>query len=333
MPITPIDPPLTLVDQAILTRLRSKKPRRPGELVKPILSLAPTSDEPVEKTQATILARVDELRRRGLVEDHKLCAVPAGDKALCDALGARRKPTWDQFCQWLATRALDLPPASDHAKQAFGSRESLALTVLRQRAPLPPGHKIAAVGDALIRELLGLPAGKITLAKIRQYAVLRRLGQQATGNPFDVAASMVNARGADKKSLIQALARQAFEREPVPRPITLTPAKPSNDDALLSLVHDAFPHIGRNGRVGPEKVFISALWHQLAGDRRAAELSLDHFKRWLVRANRDQLVALERADAVGAMDPRLVAESEIRSLGTTFHFVVDPRNGAPGARV
>jgi hypothetical protein len=44
-----------------------------------------------------------------------------------------------------------------------------------------------------------------------------------------------------------------------------------------------------------------------------------------VRANRDGWLILVRADLVGAMDAKLVADSEIEDRGATFHFVLDPR--------
>ena len=99
---------------------------------------------------------------------------------------------------------------------------------------------------------------------------------------------------------------------------------------LLTLVREAIPRIGSDGRFGPEKVFVSAIWHRIESDSRLPDLSLERFKRWLVTANRDQLLDLARADLVGAMDANLVAESEIRDLGSTFHFVVDRRATGSG---
>jgi hypothetical protein len=107
---------------------------------------------------------------------------------------------------------------------------------------------------------------------------------------------------------------------PSSRPVEALPA-----DMLLTLVREAIPRIGSDGRFGPEKVFVSAIWHRIESDSRLPDLSLERFKRWLVTANRDQLLDLARADLVGAMDAKLVAESEIRDLGSTFHFVVDRR--------
>jgi hypothetical protein len=97
------------------------------------------------------------------------------------------------------------------------------------------------------------------------------------------------------------------------------------EDQLLTAVQDAIPRVGSDGRYGKENVFVSALWRQLARDQRLPELSLDDFKQWLVGANRDQLVALARADLVDDMDARLVEDSEIEDLGETFHFVIDHR--------
>jgi hypothetical protein len=87
---------------------------------------------------------------------------------------------------------------------------------------------------------------------------------------------------------------------------TATPA-----DMLLTLVREAIPRIGAAGRFGDEKVFVSAIWQHLEDDGRLTDWSLDRFKRWLVTANRDQLLDLARADAQGDMDSRLVEESEI----------------------
>lgn len=108
--------------------------------------------------------------------------------------------------------------------------------------------------------------------------------------------------------------------DPLPAAAVATPG-----DILLTLVREAIPQIGAEGRFGDEKVFVSAIWQHLEDDGRLAEWSLDRFKRWLVTANRDQLLDLARADAQGDMDSRLVEDSEIIDQGAAFHFVVDRR--------
>jgi hypothetical protein len=101
-------------------------------------------------------------------------------------------------------------------------------------------------------------------------------------------------------------------------------------ETLLTAVREAIPMVGSDGRYGKENVFVSALWQQVACDARLSELSLDGFKRWLVAANRNQQLALARADMVDDMDARLVEDSEIEDLGATFHFVLDRRDSPSG---
>jgi hypothetical protein len=95
---------------------------------------------------------------------------------------------------------------------------------------------------------------------------------------------------------------------------------------LLEAVREAISRVGAEGRFG-EKVYVSAIWRTIERERKVSGLSLDHFTRWLVGANRDGWLVLARADLIGAMDPKQISESEINDRGATFHFVLDQRNG------
>jgi hypothetical protein len=113
-------------------------------------------------------------------------------------------------------------------------------------------------------------------------------------------------------------------------PRTAPPSPPAVQPSasnLLQVVREAIPRIGAEGRFG-EKIYVSAIWRTIERDRKAGDLSLEHFKNWLVRANRDGWLVLARADLIGAMDAKQINESEINDRGATFHFVLDPRNGA-----
>ncbi len=109
-----------------------------------------------------------------------------------------------------------------------------------------------------------------------------------------------------------------------PQPEVTTPSPPRapsrSQRAPLVAVRDAVTKVRGSGRFGDRKVFVSALW-----DRVGEELgmSLAEFKLWLVAQHRAGTLRLARADLVAAMDPELVARSEIRVQGAEFHFVVD----------
>jgi hypothetical protein len=114
---------------------------------------------------------------------------------------------------------------------------------------------------------------------------------------------------------------------PAEQPKPPPPATQPSASNLLQVVREAIHRIGAEGRFG-EKVYVSAIWRTIERDRKAGDISLDHFKSWLVRANRDGWLVLARADLIGAMDAKQIDESEINDRGATFHFVLDQRNGA-----
>lgn len=102
----------------------------------------------------------------------------------------------------------------------------------------------------------------------------------------------------------------------------LTKARPSPSvRSRLAVVGGAVKAIRGRGRFGDRKVFVAALWRRV---RRKLGMSLDEFKQWLFAQHRAGALQLARADLVSAMDPNLVASSEIRVPGAEFHFVVDP---------
>jgi len=88
-------------------------------------------------------------------------------------------------------------------------------------------------------------------------------------------------------------------------------------DAVRSAARGA-----REGVFGDRKVFISSVWDALRTAPPWSELGIDEFKSQLVVAFRRRELELARADLVAAMDPVLVALSETRIEGATFHFIV-----------
>jgi hypothetical protein len=102
------------------------------------------------------------------------------------------------------------------------------------------------------------------------------------------------------------------------------PSQPASSPLLV--VRDALKRVKGPGRFGDRKVFVSALWQRVG---RQLGMPLDEFKRWLASQHRAGALQLARADLVAAMDPHLVASSEIRDRGAEFHFVVDPEAKEP----
>jgi hypothetical protein len=108
------------------------------------------------------------------------------------------------------------------------------------------------------------------------------------------------------------------------RPAQQRPTSPAQPP--LALVRHAVAAVKGPGRFGDRKVFVSALWRRVG---RKLGMSLDEFKQWLFAQHRERALQLARADFVAAMDPKLVASSEIRVPGAEFHFVVDPEPRGP----
>lgn len=110
-----------------------------------------------------------------------------------------------------------------------------------------------------------------------------------------------------------------------------TPAGPSAEpsaelglEEFADIVQDTADNIrSAPGRFGTRKVFIAAVWDVLRKSRRLT-VSRQRFDDMLVQANREDLLALHRADLVPAMPPDMVKRSEISYGVATFHFVESP---------
>lgn len=101
--------------------------------------------------------------------------------------------------------------------------------------------------------------------------------------------------------------------------VDLAEVPPSGDFAAE--VRDV-ARAAREGVFGERRVFISSVWDQLRHQPRWSSLGLDDFKLRLLRAHRAGELQLARADLATALDPDLVATSETRTDGASFHFIV-----------
>lgn len=89
----------------------------------------------------------------------------------------------------------------------------------------------------------------------------------------------------------------------------------------LPVVLSAVKTMPPSGRFGPDKVYISDVFGKVG---KKIKMTMGEFKRWLVVQNRERHLNLARADLPDAMDRAKVDRSEIRDMGATFHFILDP---------
>lgn len=275
-----------------------------------------------------------------------------GKRVLRSIFGVVNTPSWTEVRDaYLPALALGLQPGSAAASEAAGD---LPMSLLRLKLGIPSSASLTEICDRLLLRRLGIEMSKISLAELRTRVLADALNVKDISTAKKVVEkSVINWTGAEeanKKSLVLALSRRWLADQsnhwlhdgspPVEAPAKAAsrPPPPTASGAALSLdaladvVNESLPRIGTDGRFGPEKVFVSAVWRGLEEERRLPTMTLDAFKRNLVSAMRAGKVRLARADLIGAMNAKLVSESEIFDNGSTFHFVVDQRNGNGNGR-
>jgi len=339
---------LSRLDLLVLARLSGpKKPPSEAAIAQDLAKLVTPAASPGE-WKARLGPLLATLRDHGLV-DARRRLTDAGRTALRDALGVSKAPTW------LETRDRVLPALAfgvEPTSRIFGDGEKLQAAVIAKQLGLASHGTLASLFDDLVARELGLPPGKVTMDRIRVHLLARRAGVTARGKASDVArqvaASALRAPQASAAYLRIALVRR-WLGDPAPRtangradvpgppypgsnhhdtPATARapepePTAPLDNRAFAAMIIDAIHAVGPDGRFGPYKVFVSAIWRQLAHDPRRDGMTLDELKQRLLAANRASLLDLARADLVGAMDRDDVAMSEITDRGASFHFVLD----------
>lgn len=336
---------LSRMELLVLARLSGgKKPPSENEIAKDMITFALP-----DATQAEARQRVDgvlaSLRERGLVEKERVPTrrVPKrsprpsrdlsdhGKKALCNAFGATKVPSWQEV------RDKYLPAVVLETAKAPTTSDGLQAKLLAPQLGVEDRGSMSKLLDDVVASELGIPPGPLTLEKIRAHLLARRAGVEARGKAREIAARLaakaLRAPRGDLKHLRIGLLRKwaagdahdaltsAASSAPLTSPVQ-APEPPTtiDDGEFASLVQDAAHDVGPDGRFGSQKVFISAVWEQL---HERLDISLDELKRRLLDANRRGALSLARADLVGAMDPSIVARSEIADANASFHFVID----------
>ncbi|HEU4734638.1 MAG TPA: hypothetical protein VFT22_42395 [Kofleriaceae bacterium] len=267
-------------------------------------------------------------------DDSKLRARLAGREAWAAAIVGRTLGLWvdgpppslTAMCDALAWRELGLtgkpkrfPPEVRalfiqrvlHSEPGPAERLVRLLAAREVGAPRP---ELRALCDALVR---GWLAGRTLGA-----------AHSAAPEPAPPEGSPAEAPSAPEPAP-PAEAAPAHEPAPPASPAEATSrgeagAGPAREGGAPSFASDVMAAAAATteGWFGDRKVFISAVWHTLRENPRWSELSLDELKQRLVDAHRAGELVLARADLVAAMDPELVAASEITTDGASFHFLV-----------
>lgn len=316
---------------------------------------SPNARSAVESLINRNLLGIDPPKKKQSAVPKRYSLTEAGKSALRAALGLPSLPTWAQVRdRHLPSLGLGLVPGST-AAAAAGS--NLGMTMVRMKLTLPKATSLTAVCDELLFRKVGFTMAKVSLAELRARLLAEALavGEEVSAQKVVEKAVRAWLRPVDmkKQSLGAALARDWVSGQvnhwldggtsttaAGPPPVHVSPPAPPTSpatsiavslDTLADAVHETLPRIGADGRYSAEKVFVSAVWRGLEQERRTAGMTFDAFKRSLVQAMRAGKVRLARADLIGAMDAKLVSDSEILDNGATFHFVLEQKHGAPGA--
>jgi hypothetical protein len=264
-------------------------------------------------------------------DDGKLHARLAGRDAWAAAIVGRALALWVDgappslaaVCDALAWRELELPgkpkrcPPEIRAlfvQRLLGSEPGppeRLVRVLAAREVGAPRPELRALRDALVR---GWLAGR-TIGGSRPVTsdVQSAADLHPGGEPQPSASETPGADDSSDHESSSIASELLASAEPAHEAVT-----PSFASDVLSAA-DSAP---LDGRFGDRKVFVSAVWHELRRNPRWPAVTLDELKVRLVAAHRAGELTLARADLVAAMDPELVAASEITTDGASFHFIV-----------
>lgn len=335
--MTPSDLVTERLETLLLARLTMlKQPPTVTALASGLHRYAPSTID-ANRWADRVTACLRGLEDRAIVDAERRVRRADELKRRTGAHAVKRWPQWPD--RILPALALGVRADDAKANKRLSGCDAWAVAIVARAQGLwtkGPPPTLSKVCDALTWRALGLVSKpKQCPAEIRAH-FLRSYIEIDAGQPErmlrQLAAKLIGAPRADLKALYLALIRAWLTgHELGAQPATTAPqdaAKgrpeqllavqaPSLIDAVRSAARDA-----RDGVFGDRKVFISSVWQALRAMPPWSQLDLDEFKARLVSAHRQRQLVLARADLVAAMDPTLVAASETRTDGATFHFIV-----------
>ncbi|WP_338869047.1 hypothetical protein [Myxococcus stipitatus] len=269
---------------------------------------------------------LEDLLREGLVKPQgkaTLELTPSGSSRVLQFLRVEQLPkglNWKKLkATYLLAHCLDLPLTKAVAQRLADADGMRAAVLARQYPNVAEGSpSLSQLRDRLLWKQLGVDSQRPFTLRAVQAHLLGELLEAEVKDPRkaveQLAARAAGASRTDAEAVRQTLLRD-WALTTAPARDIAPPPSPAVDFAEHVLaVARALP----TGRFGRDKVFISHVWKALQPEWSNREA----FDAALLEANRTQQLSLTRADLVSAMDPTDVAESEVRSLGASFHFVV-----------
>jgi hypothetical protein len=303
------------LETLVIARVHTMKTgsARPDALVRPLARFAPADRTPAQWRDTLVAIAGDLVARHELTAEHRL----AEPDALARRIGPHHAKSWAQLADKILP-ALALGVAADDAKThaRLAGRDGWAAAIAgRVLGTWTTGAPVALgpLCDAYAWRELGLTGTpKRCPPEVRAVFVQRYLKSDPAAPERQVrlvAATAVGAPRPELRALVDALVRLWLVGGSVGGATFATEVMrvASSNDAA---------------RFGDRKVFVASVWDHLRRDPRWSALSLDEFKAQLVAAHRAGVLVLARADLVAAMDPALVAASEVVADGASFHFVL-----------
>jgi hypothetical protein len=250
-------------------------------------------------------------------------------------LGTDSRPrglTWKKFkATALQALGLGLPPSPAMLTWLADADGLRAALIQRQfGGEGKPTPTLQQVRDRLLWRQLGVETHRpFTLRAVQSHLLgtlleldvtdpehaLEQLAARAAGaNRVDADA----VRLANARAWLLSGEQPPSAAEPPAPPPEAPASRPSTARGFAEQVLETARALPAGHRFGPDKVFIAHVWRALQPAWRDRE----SFNAALLEANRARRLSLSRADLVSAMDPRVVAESEVRAPGARFHFVV-----------
>lgn len=274
----------------------------------------------------------EALRRRGLLGEG-LVVNEAGRREVEARLGKLpRSRAWTHAQRALFARSLGLDPREPRVKERLRTKAGRQAAMLAAHVGLTDRTPtLNRAVEALVWQALGIDSDEpIASAIVKARVLEREVGttRRASGaNKVERAVRLLLAKitsrpPGEDPAWVQIAERAALE---VPAATTrpAPPGGPPTPTSLPSLGEDEAQFVSRVreasrredvARFGPDLVFIASV-------RDALGLPRADFDRALAQAHLRGSLTLARADLVQAMDPALVAASELRVGAGIFHFV------------